>query len=61
MLDASSFVLRNNDIMIKVDMFGNIQIKESRGWDRDDHGRDRNDRGNDWGKDDRGRDHDRNF
>ena len=56
MLDASSFFLRDNDINIRVDMFGNIQIRElrGRGWDRDDHDRGRN--GNDWNKGDRGRD-----
>lgn len=59
MLDQSSFFLRNNDINIRIDMFGNISIKELRGWDRDDHDRGRND--NDWNKGDRGRDHDRNF
>lgn len=55
MLDASSFVLRNNDIMINVDFLGNIQVKESRGWDKDDHGWGKNDRdngrGNDQGRD----------
>ena len=62
MLDASSFVLRNNDIAIKIDMFGNIQVKELKGWDRDDHDRGRNDRDKDWNQNDRGRDHDgRNF
>ena len=54
MLDQSSFVLRSNDINISIDMFGNISVKELKGWDRDDHGR--NDRDNNWNKDDQGRD-----
>src|SRR4029079_1885402 len=57
MLDQSSFVLRNNDINIRIDMFGNISVKELKGgWDRDDHDRGRNDRNNDWNRDDQGRD-----
>jgi hypothetical protein len=60
MLDASSFVLRNNDITINVDMFGNIQVNESRGWDRNDNNwgkNDRDDKGrNDQGRNDQGRD-----
>jgi hypothetical protein len=53
---SSTFQLRNNDVRIAIDRFGNMQIKESRmgrGWDNDrrdndrDYGRDRdNDR--DW-------------
>ena len=51
---SSTFQLRNNDVRIAIDRFGNMQIKESRiGRDRDNDrrndGRDRdNDRDRDW-------------
>lgn len=48
MVASSSFFLNNNDIMIKIDWFGNIRIREAknyRRYDRDDRGwYDRNDR-----------------
>jgi len=60
MTDASSFVLRNNDIDIRIDMLGNIKIKEDRGWDRNDRDH-RNGRDNDWGRDDHDGNRDRRF
>ena len=63
MTDASSFVLRNNDIDIRIDIFGNIRIKEDRGWDRNHRDRrwDRNDHDNDCGTDDHDRNRDGRF
>ena len=53
---SSAFQLRNSDIKINVDRFGQLQILESKGRDWNDHGRFDNDR--DMGRD---RDHDRRF
>ena len=63
MLDATSFFLRDNDLNIRIDMFGNISVRELRGgWDRDDHGWGRNDRDNNWNQNDHVRDYQhRNF
>jgi hypothetical protein len=60
MLVASSgFQLRNNDIMINVDMFGQIRITESRPrFDQDDRGHNDKGWGNSQGHDNKGYDKD---
>ena len=40
-VSASTFTLRDNDIRINVDRFGNVQIAEQRGRDNDNRGRDK--------------------
>ena len=52
LVDASTFLLRNNDVDINIDFRGQIRITEDR------FGHDK--RGNDW-NDDHGRDRSRNF
>ena len=57
---SSSFQLRNSDVKINIDRFGQLQISESRfgrGWDDHDFGKD-NDRDHDHGY---GRNHDGRF
>ena len=51
LVDVATFKLINNDVLINVDRFGQITIREVRGWNK----WDRNGRG--YGQDDRGYDH----
>lgn len=47
LVDAAAFEVRRNDVMINVDFFGNISIRERRSYgryDRDERGYDRNER-----------------
>jgi hypothetical protein len=54
---SSVFQLRNNDVQINIDRFGQLQISQSR-FGRDWNGGDRDDHGRDYGRSDN---HDRHF